>query len=415
MLMEESLMEESVPLLPCRPVRAATVAVNITSSGACIRDRYNQLLAALPDAVQGGPPSRVAEVRIGLVQPAHDETSGALVELMVDGGRELPPWTDEGVCETRILTSIDRWALDSEPDRLHLHAGLVSRDGVGCLVVGPKGAGKSTLVTHLVRSGWLYHSDEMVGFSPEDPLVGHGFARPPSLKPGSWPLFADLPTVRARRQRRRARDRIHVTPGELGAFAGPDGCRVRAIVFLTADDPSELTPISPSEAIERCVAETMDLGRSGVSGMGTLVHLITGAQLFRLGPSELGQAARIFGGLAELSPVEAGSLACELATSDRRAGEQRGSDQLQVPIGAHTKLWRAEGAASWSLGEGAVVYDPSREKVTCLNPSAAEIWRRLAGNSAADLARQLAGGAPSAWEAIVVVLQKLYDEGLVEA
>jgi hypothetical protein len=53
--------------------------------------------------------------------------------------------------------------------------------------------------------------------------------------------------------------------------------------------------------------------------------------------------------------------------------------------------------------------------VTCLNPSAAEIWRRLAGSSAADLARQLAGGAPSAWEAIVVVLQKLYDEKLVEA
>jgi hypothetical protein len=39
----------------------------------------------------------------------------------------------------------------------------------------------------------------------------------------------------------------------------------------------------------------------------------------------------------------------------------------------------------------------------------------LAGSSAADLARQLADGAPSAWEAIVVVLQKLYDEKLVEA
>jgi hypothetical protein len=260
----------------------------------------------------------------------------------------------------------------------------------------------------------------MVGFDPEDPLVGHGFARPPSLKPGSWPLLPDLPTVRARRQRRRARDRIHVTPGELGAFAGPDGCRVGSIVFLSAGDPDELTPISPSEAIERCVAETMDLGRSGVSGMSTLVRLVTGAHLFRLGLSGLGQAARIFDGLAELTPVEAGSLACELATSDQRASDQRASDQrasaqLQVPIGADTRLWRAEGAASWSLAEGSVVYDPSRETVTCLNPSAAEIWRRLAGSSAADLAQQLADGAPSAWEAIVAVLQKLYDEKLVEA
>jgi energy-coupling factor transporter ATP-binding protein EcfA2 len=418
-----------VTWLSCRPVRVGEVTVVITTSDAGIRDRFDQLLAAMPDPGHGSEPSRVADVRIGMVQPGGDERSDSLVELWLDGEREIP-WADEGTCESRVLSWIDTWALDGEPERLHLHAGLVSSDGAGILIVGPKGAGKSTLVAHLARAGWVYHSDEMVGFDPDHPLVARALPRPPSLKSGSWPLFADLPTVRSRRQRRRAQDRLHIPPGELGSLPGSDRSEVRAIVFLSFGDAGEcfgdageLTPIAPSEAIERCVADTMDLGRSGVDGMRALVHLVTGTHQFRLGTYELTQAADLFSPLAELPPVETGSLDWELLPGDQgagdlSAGDQGGGDEAQVVIGPETRLRRAPRVAAWSLADGAVVYDPSRETVTRLNPSGGEIWRQLNGRSAADLAAHLgflAEGDAASTETILAVLRRLHGERLVEA
>ena len=43
-----------------------------------------------------------------------------------------------------------------------LHAALVQTGGKAVLVTGPSNAGKSTLSLQAVRSGWQYHSDELV-------------------------------------------------------------------------------------------------------------------------------------------------------------------------------------------------------------------------------------------------------------
>ncbi len=401
--------------LQCRPIRAGAIVVAVTTSDAGIRDRYDQLLAGFPDGSPRDAAVRVAEVWIGLVQPP-GETSGALVELWLDGERELPPWTDEAICENQLLTWIDMWALESEPERIHLHAGLVSLEGAGILLVGPKGAGKSTLVTHLVRSGWVYHSDEMVGFEPDRPLCGVGLPCPVSLKAGSWPLFPELETVRARRHLRRVKERIHIPPGELGSMPSSAPCEVRAIVFLVPGEADELRPVSPSEAIERCVADSMDLGRSGVAGMGALVRLVTATRRFRLGTCELTRAAALLGDVVGRAPVRARPLAWELLPEVDTARPARTGHPAEVgSIGSDTKVQRAARTASWSLFGGAVIYDPSRETVTCLNRSAAEMWRQLDGRSANELTAEPDIGRAVATENVLAVLRRLHEEKLVEA
>jgi hypothetical protein len=46
-------------------------------------------------------------------------------------------------------------------DLLWLHAAAVERNGMGLLVAGPSGQGKSTLSTHLCEKGWKFMSDDI--------------------------------------------------------------------------------------------------------------------------------------------------------------------------------------------------------------------------------------------------------------
>ncbi|MGH9028068.1 MAG: PqqD family peptide modification chaperone [Acidimicrobiales bacterium] len=383
------------------------MTVAITTSDAGVKQRFDRLLAAMSDPSENGTGRRVADIRIGLVQAGPPGTSGALVDLWLDGSKVLP-WASPPACEDRVLSWINRWVLDGEPELVHLHAGMVSRQGVGVLIVGPSGAGKSTLVAHLVRSGWVYHSDEMVALDPHDPLMARAFCRPPTLKEGSWPLFAELPTVTDGSSRGVVHDRLHIPPDELGPLSSLDSSAVGAVVFLSAEGSAEISPIRPSEAVTRCVAETLDLGRIGVTGMGALVRLITNTQLYRLGLCELDRAAALLSVLPEGRPSPGIEPAWELLPEDPTA-----ADQVGGPILPRTPLHRASRAASWALPDGAVVYDPAGDEVTVLNPSAAEIWRRLDGASAAELAQLFVGGDAGAESAILATLVALHDQGLV--
>ncbi len=64
-----------------------------------------------------------------------------------------------------LVRLVNRAALDSEPDRLHLHCAGLELGGKGVLLAAESGTGKSTLCTAALLAGWGYLTDEMVSVS----------------------------------------------------------------------------------------------------------------------------------------------------------------------------------------------------------------------------------------------------------
>lgn len=64
-----------------------------------------------------------------------------------------------------------RLLIDARPDLLWLHAGAVALRGRAVLFPGPRGAGKSTLVTNLCARGWHYLSDDVAPLDPASHTV----------------------------------------------------------------------------------------------------------------------------------------------------------------------------------------------------------------------------------------------------
>jgi len=122
------------------------------------------------------------------------EVVGALI-VVDDGGRitvDGRQW-DGGQDQTvfdQLIYVLLQASLDADPDRLHLHAGLVSRSGRGLLIGGHAGCGKSTLVAQLIRAGFDYHTDERVAV--DDALLLGPLPKPLSVVAGSFPVLADF-------------------------------------------------------------------------------------------------------------------------------------------------------------------------------------------------------------------------------
>lgn len=121
-----------------------------------------------------------------------------------------------------------------EPDSevLAVHSALLSREGAGILLVGPKESGKSTLACALWRSGWRLHSDDNALI--EDGPRARGIPRRVSLRttsrglvgPELWERILRLPGTT------RGRSGVLFHPWEAAREDGPSDVPVTAIAFL---------------------------------------------------------------------------------------------------------------------------------------------------------------------------------------
>jgi hypothetical protein len=409
--------------LRCRPVLAGSKPVLVETTERDVLARVDDLLAGLPTAAEaaGGvamPPSRV---RIDVVQEHRAGAVGALYALSIDHEVAL----DFGYlwdCEDALLTRVNEWALDSEPERLHMHAGLVERAGVGALLVGTKGVGKSTLTAHLVRSGWIYHTDEMVGFAPDEPLVAHSFARPLTLKRGSWPLFPDLPSIPRGDRAERFQERVHFPPDEVGAVTTGLRTQLAAVIFLGRGigPVDTLVPVGAGEAVERLVAETFDLGRLGNPGLDILVALATRTQLFALNVGDLDRAAGLLDDVASSGRPEPRSATRlePVARSDRTHAREDNGALASDEIGPLTHVVPAAGVVSWAVPDGGLLYRARDGLLARLDSRGIGFWRRLDGrHSISSLVRLLQGFDPPDDGVVrdtVELVRELHRLGFVE-
>lgn len=355
--------------------------------------RLDQLLAAFPDAVGG--PSR-AVIRIEVSAPA---PGAAGHDLLIDGESVVRgvPWTR---IEDTIFFRLNRWVVSHDPEHVHLHCGVVSRHGRALLIVGPSGSGKSTLTAHLVRRGWQYHTDETAGVLPTGELLS--YPRPLSLKPGSFGLFAQVPSVADAMAAGSERLRVHVPPGELGAGApSVDPVGPGLVVVLAAGEevdrhgpfsPPAMDPLRPEECVGHLVANSMDLPRMGAAGVRALVDVARRAPAVRM------------------SRVDLDATDAALGVAFRRPHQALTVEELPPVSGREPH--RSPGVHTWVMGgDGAVVFREDPGEVFALDRHALMIWRRLDGRQAlTDISRAVGDTTSAALGTVHADLRSFVDE-----
>ena len=369
-------------MFPCRVVLAGSTTVV-----SCVDPELTQgidvLLGALPDG-DPGQPDRV-EVRI------LRSFDGVGYEIW-EGADLLAGSLSYESCQDVLLHHLNRWALEGDPSRLHLHAGLVERSGAAALIVGPSGTGKSTLTAHLALSGWAYHSDEMVDIDLDHPCRAGGFPRPLTLKPGSEAL---LPKLWRERPPGSTDGRVYVSPNEFGSLQPTSRVPVTTVVFLSHDrsGPTELVSLTVPEAVELLLADTMDAQRTGEDGIGALVGLASACHLRRFRGNSLPEAAALLQELVDLPPRGRNSpVKLPLAEPGGRAWRSA-EGPTRAAIRPESRIRRRDTAHGWLVDDGAVVYDSERGMLYRFKPVWAQVWRRLTGGpTLAQVATELGGG-----------------------
>ncbi|MCP5027193.1 MAG: hypothetical protein GY929_13005 [Actinomycetia bacterium] len=232
--------------------------------------------------------------------------------------------------------------LDANPGVLHLHAGLVALEGQGVTIAGLSGAGKTTLVTHLVRSGFDYGSEERVAIDP-DQLTASTFPKPVSLVPGSFALFPELdPSVTGCGQATAMEWQV---PGStIGAGGTVSHAAVDLVVQVNYERgaAARLEPMHPATAAAVLLADSPDASRFGDRSLVVAAQFCAQARCVRLVYSQL---------------VDADRLVREALTSDN---PDPPADVAIVAARAGTALAgppSPDERVSWLLPRGAVLVD----------------------------------------------------------
>lgn len=211
---------------------------------------------------------------------------GALIQVddhdrIWSEGRRWDPGEDQTLLDQLIYVLMQA-SLDADPDRLHLHAGLVSRGGRGLLVGGLAGSGKSTLIAQLVERGFDYFTDERVALD-SDLCIGP-LPKPVSLVSGSFALFerdnpipagAGAPSLRL----------WHVPASSLRPSAvGHPTPELAAIVLVEYRPESEtvVAPMHPITVARVLLTDSIDVDRFGPSGALLVTKLCTSVPCYSM-------------------------------------------------------------------------------------------------------------------------------------
>jgi hypothetical protein len=179
-----------------------------------------------------------------------------------------------------------------------LHANAIQGPMGGVLLVGPSGAGKTTLSASLAAAGWKWIADDVVLLRSVDEDIQafplrRGFAWAPadaaSSRRNGKQLVADLPDV----------------------GRGPSFCFLRAVVFVSVGGGahSEVSPIDETTALSRLMEQSPTLllhprlAGTQLEVLGRLLRQSTWTS-FRGGRDVFEEPARVACALAGVAAVE---------------------------------------------------------------------------------------------------------------
>lgn len=330
-----------------------------------IRDAVEALFSDLPEGLE--PASEFSVVRA---------SNGFRVQ-------ESGKWSDDGERDgdtvlNELVTAVNRKRLDDGASRLHLHAGLVAKDGAAVLVAGASGKGKTTLVTTLALRGWVYLTDEAVSIALGDPLA-RSFPKPVTLKQPGTEFFHDLADHRVSINDPSA-TLWNVPLGRLGVSTAT-AARPTLIVLLsrgTRAVPS-WEPIRPADAIVELVEQTLDLERYGDDALLALAELCSRHRCVH---------------------IESGTPEATARLVEELAADETTVDLPVARIDISPDRTLTQDVMAVSISDEAVLRHKGTGQVISLNAAAAEILKMIAspvfefgmlGPEQQQFVRQLAG------------------------
>jgi hypothetical protein len=166
---------------------------------------------------------------------------------------------------------------------LPVHAGFIERDGVGVLLGGPGGSGKSTTALVCMRAGWSYLADDYVGIEarPEGGFTGHGIYCSAHLEPenlGKFPEF--VPGAIHGKLSREDKSLVLLSTVAGSSLTGTADIRVLALPRVVNADETTFRPARKAEALLRLAPSSLHLlpfaglGHSGFQTLTTLVEQV---------------------------------------------------------------------------------------------------------------------------------------------
>ncbi len=171
-------------------------------------------------------------------------------------------------------------------DALFFHAATVNVGGRGAMIIGPKGAGKSTTSLSLAVRGHALLGDETGAYVPATGLI-EPFLRPVGIKPGPRARGVDEALLRISASEEPARI-IRVPFDSLIDAPAPEPVPLRAIFFLRpfeerpriTETAASITALSELQTVSSCFVNAprtqrvFELGR--MLGRCRLYHLAPG-------------------------------------------------------------------------------------------------------------------------------------------
>jgi hypothetical protein len=185
------------------------------------------------------------------------------------------------------------YLLLSQRHLVAVHAACISRDGIGLLLAGASGAGKSSLSFACARAGWTFLSDDCTWLLPRnDDSVALG--RPLSARfrldaPALFPELAD----HVSRMRPNGKISIEVPMAAFPEIRTADRASIRGVVLLDRrSGPVRLDTVAAIEAAAFLLQDMPSYGNEVNAVHESAVLRLTAAGAFRLHYESLDDAVQ---------------------------------------------------------------------------------------------------------------------------
>lgn len=204
----------------------------------------------------------------------------------------------------RTVAELGEAACVTDQRLLVLHAAGVSRAGRGLLLIGPGGAGKTTLAAALNTSGWELLSDDVVPVTIEGQLLGLGMSL--CLKAGSWPVLAPwLPDLDRAPLIERAGRPVRFPPPPGPIVRGPLPTAVFVFSRYQPDREAAIEPLDPVRVLRGLIEAESVIPDLTQDKLLALTRWISSAPGFALTYPDLESALAMIAGLSlRISPTQ---------------------------------------------------------------------------------------------------------------
>ena len=234
-------------------------------------------------------------------------SDGVLTWLLVDG-EPRSRFTDDTRVAAYLEWHVNQGAIASPEGSVVLHASGVSMRGRVVAMPAPMDAGKSTLVTALVRRGLDYVTDEALAFDPTS-LAVRPYPKAVTLEPGSFAVFPELEPTDPDHLPYLA-DRWRLLPSDIrpgarvaaGTLVGVVSPRYQAGTGCTVEH------LAPADAFLLLLENTFEASLADEVCLTALVRVARRVPCLRVVYSDLDEVGAVVHEVLGTRPADAGLL-----------------------------------------------------------------------------------------------------------